>query len=131
VSDDPGRPPASDPTDAETVDGADPDYRFTFANERTFLSWIRTSLALVAAGIAVVQLLPEGEPDAESYIVGVPLIALGTVLPLLSLRRWGENERAMRSGKPLPRSRLREVLAWWITATTLLAVIVVVARDAG
>ena len=87
-------------------------------------------VALVAAGVAVVQLLPEGEPDAESYIVGVPLIALGTVLPVLSLRRWGDNERAMRFGRPLPHTRLREVLAWWIVATTVLAVIVLVARDA-
>ncbi len=36
----------------------EPDYRFTLANERTFLAWLRTSLSLLAAGIAVVQLIP-------------------------------------------------------------------------
>ncbi len=41
------------------TDPHDPDYRFTLANERTFLTWLRTSLALIAAGVAVVQLVPE------------------------------------------------------------------------
>jgi hypothetical protein len=31
------------------ADGAEPDPRFTLANERTFLAWIRTALALIAA----------------------------------------------------------------------------------
>ncbi|WP_143342795.1 YidH family protein, partial [Crossiella equi] len=33
--------------------GEEPDPRFTLANERTFLAWIRTSLGLMAAGVAV------------------------------------------------------------------------------
>ena len=104
--------------------GTDPDYRFTYANERTFLAWIRTSLALVAAGVAVIELLPGKDDDVQSYIVGVPLIALGTVLPLLSLRRWGANERAMRLGQSLPRTRLLQLLAWWVTATAALAAVI-------
>ena len=34
-------------------EGDDPDARFTMANERTFLAWIRTSLGFLAAGVAV------------------------------------------------------------------------------
>jgi uncharacterized membrane protein YidH (DUF202 family) len=41
-----------------TDDEQEPDYRFTLANERTFLAWIRTALALIAGGIAVAQLVP-------------------------------------------------------------------------
>ncbi len=41
----------------EAGDGSEPDARFTFANERTFLAWSRTALALVVAGLAVIQLL--------------------------------------------------------------------------
>ena len=37
----------------------EPDYRFTLANERTFLAWERTALGLLAAAVAVVQLVPE------------------------------------------------------------------------
>ena len=36
----------------------EPDVRFTLANERTFLAWNRTALALVVAGLGIVQLLP-------------------------------------------------------------------------
>jgi putative membrane protein len=32
-------------------EGVDPDRRYSLANERTFLAWIRTSLALVADAI--------------------------------------------------------------------------------
>ena len=110
--------------------GEDPDYRFTYANERTFLAWIRTSLALVAADVAVIQLLPEGDPDLESYLVGLPLIALGTVLPLLSLRRWEQNERAMRLSQPLPRTRLLTLLAWWVTALAAFGAVVFFAGEA-
>ena len=34
-------------------EGTDPDPRFTLANERTFLAWIRTSIAFMAAGVAI------------------------------------------------------------------------------
>ena len=56
-----GRP--SEPTEQE------PDYRFTLANERTFLAWIRTALALIAGGVAVVQLVPAfGVPLPSLYV---------------------------------------------------------------
>ena len=34
-------------------DGQEPDPRFSLANERTFLAWIRTALALAAAAIGL------------------------------------------------------------------------------
>ena len=36
--------------------GREPDPRFTLANERTFLAWIRTALGLLAGGIGVLTL---------------------------------------------------------------------------
>ena len=39
-------------------EGVTPDYRFSLANERTFLAWLRTGLALVGGGFAVDQFLP-------------------------------------------------------------------------
>jgi putative membrane protein len=61
--------------------GTEPDPRFTFANERTFLAWSRTALALVVAGLGVVQLLPPfpGVP-AGRHLLGVPLIVLVSAL---------------------------------------------------
>ena len=36
-----------------------PDIRFTLANERTFLAWLRTAIGLIAAGVAVFHFLDE------------------------------------------------------------------------
>ena len=70
-----------DPPDAgASAGGTEPDARFTFANERTFLAWTRTALAFVVAGLAIVQLLPPfpGVPWGRR-LLGIPLIVLGAV----------------------------------------------------
>jgi putative membrane protein len=81
--------------------GEDPDPRFTFANERTFLAWNRTALALIGGGLAAGQLL-EFDSDAVRLLVALPPIVLGGVLAVTSYRRWEANERAMRLREPLP-----------------------------
>lgn len=114
--------------DAPTRDwrreGEDPDVRFSYANERTFLAWNRTSLALIAAGLAVVSLLPDFEWDWGARAIGVPLIALGASLSFTSYRRWEANERAMRLGRPLPPSNLPRVLASGIAIASAIAAVV-------
>lgn len=81
----------------------EPDYRFTLANERTFLAWQRTALGLLAAAVAVVQLLPElGVPGAR-HALGAVLAVLAALTAGVGLRRWQQVDRAMRRGLPLPR----------------------------
>jgi putative membrane protein len=104
--------------------GTDPDVRFSYANERTFLAWNRTALALIVAGLAVTTLLPELELRWGRRLIGVPLIALGAVLAYTSYRRWEDNERAMRLGEPLPRSNLPRILAAGIAIAALLAAVI-------
>ncbi len=101
-------------TTAEDKEGAEPDPRFTFANERTFLAWSRTALALVVAGLAIVQLLPpfSGVP-AGRHLLGVPLIVLGAVLAIGAYVEWVRAQRALRRGEPLPSS----VMPWILSAT--------------
>lgn len=101
--------------------GREPDYRFTLANERTFLAWIRTALALFAGGVAVVQLLPAFGPRPARLVLGVGLIVLGLVLSLSSYRRWERAERAMRLGQALPTSVVPRLLALGLSAILLLA----------
>lgn len=91
--------------------GHDPDYRFSLANERTFLAWIRTSLALVAGGLVATQLLPELQVAFGRELIGASLVGLGTLLAGASFRRWVRNEEAMREDRPIPPSRLPAVLA--------------------
>src|SRR5262245_51861810 len=89
----------------------EPDVRFSYANERTFLAWIRTALGLITAGLAITQLLPPFDFGGGRRIIGLPLIALGVLLALMSLGNWRANERAMRSGSPLPKSSLPGITA--------------------
>lgn len=104
--------------------GENPDYRFTLANERTFLAWVRTALALMAAGVAVVQYLPG--LGAGRHALGFLLVALGGVLAASSYSRWARNERAMRLGRRLPDSPLPQLLAGALTLVAVAAVALLV-----
>jgi putative membrane protein len=104
----------------------EPDVRFSYANERTFLAWIRTSLGLVTAGLAITQLLPPFDLAAGRKLIGLPLIALGVVVALFSFRNWQQNERAMRGGRALPRSILPQVSAIVVSVSTVIGLILVI-----
>ncbi|WP_285725256.1 YidH family protein [Psychromicrobium xiongbiense] len=85
-------------------EGERPDYRFSLANERTFLAWIRTALALLAGSIAFDQLAPAVAQPAVRVILCVVLAALGALLATVAYRRWAAQERAMRNHQELPHS---------------------------
>jgi putative membrane protein len=128
----------SSPPDPDEVDGVaenagvdrvvgaapgEPDPRLLFANERTFLSWIRTSLALIATGLAIIELLPEFRVAGGRRIVGLPLIVLGIWLAGTAYRSWRANEGAMRANKPLPRNYEALVLSVGVAVVALVALI--------
>jgi putative membrane protein len=126
---DPASGPAGDAKAGTEVGGTDagvdPDARFTFANERTFLAWTRTALAFVVAGLAVVQLLPPfpGVPWGRR-LLGIPLIVVGGVIAVVSYRQWSLSQRALRRGEPIPPSMLPRVLAVTITGLAIVAAII-------
>ena len=103
--------------------GAEPDVRFTFANERTFLAWNRTALALIATGVAATQLLPKFDVAFGRRLLGLPLIALGALLAVTSYRFWRRNQDALRRQEPLPRSPMPLVLSIGIGVIAIIAVI--------
>ena len=107
--------------------GTEPDPRFSYANERTFLAWCRTALALMTAGLAITQLLPGFDLPGGRRLVGLPLIAAGVVLATGSLVQWVRSERAMRLGQPLPRSPLVPAVAGVVALSAALALVLVVA----
>ncbi|ADG74079.1 protein of unknown function DUF202 [Cellulomonas flavigena DSM 20109] len=81
--------------------GTEPDARFSLANERTFLAWARTGLALLAGGVALEALDLPVEPGMR-LAAAVVLIALGSTAPAVAWWGWARGERAMRRGDPLP-----------------------------
>jgi putative membrane protein len=116
-----------DPDRADGV-GEPPDYRFSLANERTFLAWIRTGLALIAGGLACAQFLP---PLAIAHLregIAIVLLVLGGLVALRAVDHWARTERAMRLKQDLPRSRFPAVLAIVVALGALVLVVTVLIR---
>lgn len=83
-------------------EGTHPDYRFTLANERTFLAWIRTSLAIIAAAVLLHQLAPVSSSKTLHTFVPAVLIAFAGIIAVSAYLRWKSYEIAMRHGRALP-----------------------------
>ncbi len=108
--------------------GQTPDYRFSLANERTFLAWIRTGLALVGGGLAVAQFLPPLAVRHLREVIAVALLALGAAVSLRAVDRWVRAERAMRLGEDLPPSSFPAVLAFTVSLGALVLIAAVIIR---
>jgi putative membrane protein len=102
--------------------GAEPDHRFSLANERTFLAWVRTSLALLAGGVVLDAVDLPGSRALQS-VLAVVLVLLGLGCAAASWLRWARTERAMRLRRPLPSTT---VMAWFALALVLVAAALVV-----
>jgi putative membrane protein len=136
----PGRAPGTDPGQGtesapgiESASGTqpapgtetEPDARYTFANERTFLAWTRTALAFILAGLGIVQLLPPfpGVPWGR-HLLGVPLIAIGAIIAVVGYREWASNQRALRRREPVRRSPVPRLLAAAIVCMAIITAVV-------
>ena len=109
--------------------GSTPDYRFSLANETTFLAWIRTSLALIVGALGIDQLFPDIAPAPLRISMCVALAFIGAVLAVLAYRRWGQMEEAMRNNRELPFSGVMLVMTIGVAAAALVfAVLILVAR---
>jgi putative membrane protein len=110
--------------------GTTPDYRFSLANERTFLAWIRTGLALIAGGLAIAQFLSPLSSRFLTEAMAIVPIAFGGFCALRAVDHWIRCEVAMRNNKPLPVSRFPAFLAVVVTVSAILALIYVVSDAA-
>ena len=112
-------------------DGHEPDYRFTLANERTFLAWIRTALALLAGSVAIVQLVPHfAVPDARKTIGGL-FAVISIAIVAHSGLRWHKVQQAMRRDAPLPPSRMIWLLTGGVFLTGGFVLLLVIAFGIG
>lgn len=105
-----------------------PDYRFSLANERTLLAWLRTALALIAGGVAMTQFAPNLGLPGGGPAVSFGLLLAGLVTALAGYRRYVRNERAIAAAQPLPVSPA----SMWVTGVVVvlvLALLVLVALE--
>ena len=106
--------------------GTEPDPRFSFANERTFLAWIRTGLGFLAAGVAIEALTRFGpQLGLEVRIASVVLILCSLACALGAWRRWYAAEQAMRLNRALPSSPLLPVLVGVLIVVAVIALVAV------
>ncbi|MGI8308140.1 YidH family protein [Saccharopolyspora hattusasensis] len=120
---------ATDPEDRDSRwprrlyrDGSDPDPRFTLANERTFLAWIRTALALMAGGVGIEALnAATGQASPLRTALAVLLLLGGVLCSATAFARWIATERALRRGRPLPAPRLAPVIGYGLGAIGIAA----------
>jgi putative membrane protein len=113
------------PEDGPLRAPAHPDYRFTLANERTLLAWLRTALALVAGGVAVATYAPDLGVPGGSGVVALGLVLIGLSTAVAGYRRWRGNEEAIRDDRPLPQGRLLAVLAAAVAAVVVVVGVLV------
>ncbi|WP_328916876.1 MULTISPECIES: YidH family protein [unclassified Streptomyces] len=111
--------------------GSTPDYRFSLANERTFLAWIRTALALIGGGFAVDQFLTDHLTHWVRVALSLALLAGGVACTLRAVNHWVRCERAMRRGADLPTSRFPAALALLIAVIAVAMVAAVLFGWAG
>ncbi|OAI86083.1 YidH family protein [Pseudomonas putida] len=102
--------------------GKAPDPRFTLANERTFLAWIRTALALLGGAIAIETFAAHAWPTAGRVAMELVLLLASLMVSLGAGWRWLMVERALRRQAPLPLPRLVPLLS---IACALAGVVVV------
>jgi putative membrane protein len=115
-------PPTSD---GSVPDPDHPDYRFTLANERTLLAWLRTGLALVAGGVAISTYAPDLGVRWGSAAVALALVLIGLVTAVGGYGRWRANEDAIRADRPLPPARQVPVVAAAVAAVVVVVAVLV------
>lgn len=104
--------------------GNEPDYRFSLANERTFLAWVRTALALLAGGVVLEQFATRLQPRLLVASTAVAMCVLAALVCVMAYWRWRANEIAMRHKRRLPPTMaLAALAAGLFTAAALMIVL--------
>lgn len=103
-------------------EGDAPDYRFSLANERTYLAWIRTALALLAGAVAIDQLVPELANSSVRVLFSGFLCFSSGIMAIFAYRRWAANEKAMRNNEALRYTGFLKLISAFMLLLTLLVI---------
>lgn len=107
------------------------DYRFILANERTFLAWMRTSLGLIAGGVALDQFVATGSQDTLVRVIAFVVIALGAAVATIGVMQWHRADAAMYEGRPMRRTRIVPFLGIGLIIVAVAIAAALIAESAG
>lgn len=105
--------------------GESPDYRFSLANERTYLAWIRTALGFLAAGVGLDQLAPDFATPVIRELLALLLCLFAGGTAIYGYLRWLRNEKAMRLKEDLPYTRALLVISMILTIVAIVVMALV------
>ncbi len=111
--------------------GTDPDYRFTLANERTFLAWLRTGLALLAGAIALASLVHDFGPRPVRIAITVFLLILSVTVVIGAYVRWDRTERALRENRSLPTDPMPRIIVAGVAIVVAAAAVLIFLAETG
>ncbi|TGD90480.1 DUF202 domain-containing protein [Mycolicibacterium sp. CH28] len=111
--------------------GTDPDYRFTLANERTFLAWLRTGLALLAGAVALASLVHDFGPRPLRLTITILLLVLSLIVTTGSYLRWDRAERALRENRPLPADPMPRIIVAGVAIIVVATAVLVFLAEFG
>lgn len=111
--------------------GTDPDYRFTLANERTFLAWLRTGLALLAGAIALASLVHDFGPRSVRIAITVLLLILSVTVVVGAYVRWDRTERALRENRSLPTDPMPRIIVAGVAIVVAAAAVLIFLAETG
>jgi putative membrane protein len=116
------------------------------ANQRTFLSWVRTSIALIGLGFAIErfslflqQFRLIANPDTTgnaasatahdySALVGIGMIIVGTGLIVYALKNYLESNKTIASGKYMPKNAIIYTASATIIGLGIIMIIFLIAQ---
>jgi len=107
----------------EVQEGREPDYRFTLANERTYLAWMRTAMALLAASVLLHQFAGHMKPAVLGLVLSACLAFASGVIAVGALWQWRQCQLAMRMDQPLPSPLLLKPLSYLVVAMSVATLI--------
>lgn len=105
--------------------GEAPDYRFSLANERTFLAWIRTALGFLAAGVGLDQLAPDLATPQLRAGISLLLCLFSAGLAVYGYVRWLRTEKAMRLRQDLPYTHSLQMISLMMAAIAVAVMVLV------
>jgi len=111
--------------------GTDPDYRFTLANERTFLAWLRTGLALLAGAIALASLVHDFGPRSVRIAITAFLLILSVTVVVGAYVRWDRTERALRENRSLPTDPMPRIIVAGVAIVVAAAAVLIFLAETG